>query len=464
MRFRICPFAGILALTVAACGSVAKERGHDDVDKIVQQRFRYRTRWEKGPPTNEQIARWVDGLLRAGLTRDRAVEIALVNNPSLQVTYEELGVSQADMVQAGLLSNPTLSGSFAPISLGGSRGEHVEYEGSLTQNFLDIFVLPLRKRVAREQFIADTLRVAHETLQMATRVRTAIASYQAKTRIVELRRSIAQAAEAAAELAREQHEAGNIADLDLTQESATYQQAILDLERDELGLVEAREELNRMLGLWGPQTSWRLIEPLPELPARDPSLEHLESRAVARRLDVDAARKQAILLWNALELARGSRYFGFIEVGVHAHQDPDGPRLFGPTLSLELPIFDQRQAVIARLEAQHRQAEHYLKKVSVDARSEVRTAQARLAAARRTTERFKRTLLPLREQAVEQSQLQYNAMQIGLYQLLAAKQAQIEGYQAYLDAVRDYWAARAELEMAVGGRIDWNSHSVGDRK
>lgn len=443
------------SLLAFGCASVVKERGHDDVAGIVHERTGYNTRWDKGPPSDEQIATWVDALLRNGVTRDRAVEIALVNNPSLQATYEELGVSQADMVQAGLLSNPTLGGSVGfPL-----RG-HREYEASLTQNFLDIFVLPLRKRVAREQFIADTLRVAHETLQVATNVRKAVAAYQAQARMVELQRSIVQASQAAAELATGQHEAGNINDLSLTQERSAYEQAALDLEHDELALVEAREELNRALGLWGRRTSWTLAEPLPELPSEDPPLQHLESRAIAQRLDVDAARKQSLLLWNAVHLAKSSRYFGFIEVGVHTHKDPDGARLLGPTLSLELPIFDQRQALIARLEAQYRQAERRLTGLAVNARSEVRTAHARLLSARRVVDRYRTTLLPLRETAVEQAQLQYNAMQIGLYELLAAKQAQITSYRAYIDVVREYWATRADLEMSVGGRIAWAAPSA----
>lgn len=444
MNPRVLLFASFLV----GCAGVSKERGHDDVARIVRERTGYATRWEKGPPSDRQIDGWVDGLLRNGVTRDSAVEIALVNNPSLQATYEELGVSQADMVQAGLLSNPTLGGSVGfPL-----RG-HREYEASLTGHFLDIFVLPLRKRVAREQFIADTLRVAHETLRMATDVRKAVVAYQAQARIVELERSIVQGSQAAADLAVDQHEAGNINDLALTQERSAYEQAVLDLERDELALVEAREELNRMLGLWGKRTSWTLSEQLPELPSRDPALEHLESRAVAQRLDVDAARKQSLLLWNAVHLAKTSRYFGFVEIGVHTHQDPDGARLLGPTLSLELPIFDQRQALIARLDAQYRQAERRLAGVAVNARSEVRTAHARLVSARHVVDRYRTTLLPLRERAVAEAQLQYNGMQIGLYELLAAKQAQITSYRAYIDAVREYWAARADLEMSVGGRL-----------
>lgn len=70
-------------LGAAACASVSPERGHDQVSTLVQQRTGYRTRWEKGPPDDARIASWVADLAKGGLTRARAVEIALVNSPTL---------------------------------------------------------------------------------------------------------------------------------------------------------------------------------------------------------------------------------------------------------------------------------------------------------------------------------------------------------------------------------------------
>jgi cobalt-zinc-cadmium efflux system outer membrane protein len=443
---------GLICLTLLAsgCASIQKERGHAEVAALVEERLGRKTRWNQGTPEDAEVQRHLDTLLKGDLTSDRAVEVALLNNPSLQSTYEDLGVSQADMVQAGLLSNPTLSGSIGfPISGIGVS----EHEFSLVQEFVDLFTLPLRKRVAQEQFIADTLRVAHEALSTAAEVRKAFSEVQARQQLVELRRRVLEAAESAAELAARQREAGNITELERAIEQAGAEEARLVLVQEELALVEDREHLNRLLGLWGPRTQWKVAEMLPAPPSQEAPLERLESLAIRQRLDIDAARKQAALLWNALELARSTRYFGSVEVGVHTHRDADGPRLFGPTLSLELPIFDQRQALIARLEAQHRQGERRLVELSVNARSEVRAARARLLSLRLVAERYRHVVLPLREKVVEQSQLQYNGMQLGLYQLLTAKREQVEAYRSYIEAVRDYWMARAELERLVGGRL-----------
>ena len=444
------PFALMLAVLLPACASMQKERGHDDVAKLVERRSGYRTGWEQGAPEAKQIADRVTKLLEGGLTRERAVSIALINSPHLQEIYESLDISQADLVQAGLLSNPTIGGSVGfPIK--GQGG--TEYEVSIVQSFLDIFMLPLRKSIAKEQFVAATLRVAHETLQAASEVSKVFAEVQSDVETVELMRRLTDAAQASADLAQRQFDAGNVSERVRVNELGVYEQARLDLARDEMELVEHREHLNRLLGLWGPRTGWKLTQALPVIPEQDPMPDHLERVAMKQRLDIGAAKRELALLDTALGLARTSRYTGLVDVGAHVHRDADGPLLFGPTLSLELPIFDQRQAMIGRLQAQRRQAQRRVDGLAVDARSEVRLASAKLALARRSTEQYKKSLLPVRAAVMEQAQLEYNAMQIGLYELLAAKQAQVDSVRAYIRTVRDYWIARAELERALGGRV-----------
>ncbi|HKO48886.1 MAG TPA: TolC family protein [Polyangiaceae bacterium] len=440
----------LMSVVLPACASMQKELGHEDVAKLVERRSGHRTGWEQGAPEEQQIADRVNKLLEGGLTRERAVSIALINSPHLQEIYESLDISQADLVQAGLLSNPTLAGSIGFPMKGGGRAE---YEVSIVQSFLDIFMLPLRKRIAKEQFVAATLRVAHEALDAASEVSKAVAEVQSDVETVELMRRLTDAAQASADLAQRQFDAGNVSERVRVNELGVYEQARLELARVEIELVEHREHLNRMLGFWGPRTSWKLTEALPLIPSQDPLPDHLERVAMKQRLDIGSAKRELALMDTALGLARTSRYTGLIDVGAHMHQDPDGPLVLGPTLSLELPIFDQRQAVIGRLQAQRRQAQRRVDGLAINARSEVRLASAKLALARRNAEQYRKSLLPVRAAVLEQAQLEYNGMQIGLYELLAAKQAQVDAVRAYIETVRDYWIARAELERALGGRV-----------
>jgi hypothetical protein len=60
-----------LAATAIGCAGVSPERGHDQVAALVAQRTGHKTRWDKGPPDAEAIARWVRMLTAAGLTSDR---------------------------------------------------------------------------------------------------------------------------------------------------------------------------------------------------------------------------------------------------------------------------------------------------------------------------------------------------------------------------------------------------------
>lgn len=445
----------LLAVTVGACASVSPERGHDQVSSMVSERTGHKTRWEKGPPDDAQIADWVRKLTAEGLTRDCAVEIALVNNPSLQATYEELGVSQADMVQAGLLRNPALG-----VDLGFrlNNGKTDELRVSLVQDFRDLFVLPLRKQIARDEFEAATLNVANRALEMAAETEKAFVVAQADVELVAFRRTVVEGAGAAADLSARQMDAGNVSELERTTETANYQQAKLDLAREEIDLLEARERVNRLLGLWGETTGWRFAEQLPSMPDADPKIDHLEAFAMSRRLDVAVAKRRAALLSKAVDLARSTRFVGRLDVGVDIHQDPNGPLLLGPNLVIELPIFDQRQATIARLEAQRREMERRLQEVAIDARSEVRLAALRLSTDREVVAHYREVLVPLRKTITEQALLHYNGMFLSAFQLLTVKQGEIDARRGYFEALRDYWIARAELARALGGSLPEGDH------
>jgi cobalt-zinc-cadmium efflux system outer membrane protein len=66
---------------------------------------------------------------------------------------------------------------------------------------------------------------------------------------------------------------------------------------------------------------------------------------------------------------------------------------------------------------------------------------------------YRDIMLPLHERIVNESQLQYNAMQLGPIQLLRAKEQQIETAVAYIEALRDYWLARGDFGQILSGRL-----------
>jgi cobalt-zinc-cadmium efflux system outer membrane protein len=439
----------LAALLVAGC-VVPRKAGFDDVAKTLAARTDHRVHWNQGTDEDRRVADETRRLLKQELTAATATQIALYNNPRLQATYERLGVAQAEVVQAGLLRNPSLS-----LHWGFRFGEPGldEVVGSLTGAFLDLFLMPLKKKFADAEFRRVKLDVADAVLATVAEVQEAFYTVQASTQIVAMRRMIVDAQQAATELAVRQHEAGNISDLDLANEQAVYTQAKLDLARSEYQRLADRERLTRLLGVWGSDIDYEVAPKLPQVPPADPELAHVERIAVANRLDLAAAREEVQTAAAALQVTKGTRVLSGLTVGVQGHRDPDGPKTIGPTVDLELPIFDQKQAEVARLRAELRAAQHRADALAIAIRSEVRAARNRLLAARLTSETFAKALVPLRERIVALAQEQYNAMLLGVYQLLQAKQNEVDAYREYIEAVRDYWIARADLERAVGTRL-----------
>lgn len=403
----------------------------------------------KPDTAQDQVQAKVHALLKEDLSLDRARAIALLNNPDLRSRMDGLGVAQADLVQAGLLTNPVLGVGFGFSRNGG--GTSTEF--SLVQELVNLFTRGRRKQVASLQLEADQAEVASSALDLLASVESAYRTVQADTGMRDLDATLLDAAEASAELARRQFEAGNISELTYQTQASFAEQARLDLARAETKLIEGREGLTRLLGLWGADTEWKLQDGLPELPHEELPLDRLESLAVSQRLDLRAAQSQAKALLEAAKLARGTRFTPNVDLGVRAEKDAEGTRTLGPTLGIELPLFDHGQGRVARMEALARQAEDRVTARAVDIRSEVRQARERLRAARAVAEQYRDSVLPRRERVMKLAQDSYNGMLLGVYDLILAKQAQTAAYRDYLDAMRGYWTARAELVRALGGAL-----------
>jgi len=277
-----------------------------------------------------------------------------------------------------------------------------------------------------------------------------------------LRNEITSAAGNSFELARRLHAAGNISDLQLATENAHFEQSRVELAKSETALLDAREQLTRLMGLWGPQTNWRLSGQLPEMPSDEIPLAHLESMAIENRLDLAAEKKGVEALAQALGITIDWRWIGHIEVGISTERETDRTWITGPSLAIELPIFNQRQADIARLEAQLRRRQKRLTAQAIEIRSEVRSLRNRLIMQRNLIDHFRRTVLPLRERIVELTLKNYNYMLTGAFDLIMAKKQEIEAYQRYLEALRDYWIIRADMQRSLGGRLPGHMQSKHD--
>jgi cobalt-zinc-cadmium efflux system outer membrane protein len=448
-----------VVLFATGCAQVPKEAGFNEVKGLVEERVDYRIQWAQDTEADREVEEAVAELLKKELTPETAVQIALLNNRNLQAAYEDLGITQADVVEAGLLENPVL---FGQARFPDKSSEYNNYEFGITQNFLNILMQPARKKLSTIRFEQVKLQVADEVIQMVAQVQKSYFTVLGAQQIRDLRNEISLAAGNSYELAQRLHTAGNISDLELATEKAHFEQSRMELANTETALLAEREHLTRLMGLWGSQTNWRLPQQLPDIPSTEMLLEHVESLAVENRLDLAAERKAVEALAQALGITIDWRWVGQIEVGISSERETDRTWVTGPALAIELPIFNQRQADIARLEAQLRRSQNRLTAQAVEIRSEVRSLRSRLIMQRNIIDHYRHTVLPLREQIVDLTLKNYNFMLSGAFELIMAKQQEFEAYQKYLEAIRDYWIIRADMQRSLGGRLPNHMHSRQD--
>lgn len=450
MRNRIMTgvFLGMTLSFLAGCASVSAKREFADIQEQIASRTKGNIGWNSSED-NQHIEEKIQLALERELTADAAVEIAFMNNPSLQAAFEELGIAKADLVQAGLLRNPSLHGFIRRPNHDG--GANREFE--VKQDILDLFTLPLRKRLAREELEKVKYAIGQEVLALDKDVRAAFYTLQAAEQMYTMQEKIVQAAGSAAQLAGEQMKAGNISDLVLTGHQLALHQVRMDLKQREVEVNGAREKLGRLLGLSSQQANWEIVQGLPYISQHEPSLEALQAKAVSRNFDLAMARQQVKIAEKEITVSR-MNVIPEIQGGYNIEKESDGGKLSGPVFEVAVPVFDQKQAPRARAQAQLRQSRHQLKAMENKIVSEVRVVYAELLAAREMVETYRDTVIPLHEKLIDSLQKHYNYMLVGVYDLLDAKKEEIETYHAFVETLKDYWITRSELEHLTGERLE----------
>lgn len=396
-----------------------------------------------------EIKKAVESMLQEELTLDSALKIGLMNNPMLQGVYQELGIVKADLLQATLFKNPRFEGhARAPEGDGKTNVEVV-----FAQDVMSVLLMPLRRRVATAEFEEAKLRTSDAVISLIAEIKTAFYNLLATERVKLLRKSISEASGAAREMAERLSAAGNINAIELGIQKSFHEQAMIDLIQSEYEAKIAREPLNRLLGLRGNDTKiWQVTNILPELPKSDSPLESLEELALKERLDYAAVRQEIEVMRRTLLATR----LGIIpegEIGFNTEREPDGDRVTGPMWWFPIPLFDWQQAATSRAKSELRLSEFKASAYKIEILSQVRQTREKMLTYRQIAERYRDQTIPIRQELVEAFQLHYNFMLEGVFRLLESKKDEIEAEREYIEALKNYWIARTELERAVGGKL-----------
>jgi outer membrane protein TolC len=434
------------ALVLSGCASFSADGGFGPVEAIARDKLGKELRWSRSADDQDHIATRVAELLAKELTADDAVQIALLNNRGLQASFAQLGISEAEFVQAGRMPNPGFS--FARLR----RGDEVELERGVHLDLAQLIAMPWMTQMEARRFQQTQHDTAIAMLRLAAQARKAYIRAVAAEESLRYMRQVQEAADASAELARRMAQVGNFNKLQQMREQSFSADAAQNLARAQQARLSTREQLIRLLGLWGEQTQFQLPERLPELPKAPLDQPDIERVAMAQRIDVQAAKLGAEQTARNLGLTKATRFVNVLELGAVRNSSNEMPTQRGWEVSVELPLFDWGGARVARAEAVYMQAVHQAAEAAINARSEVREAYGAYRSAWDIAAHHRDEIVPLRQRIAEENVLRYNGMLIGVFELLADARAQIAGVNASIEALRDFWIAQADLDMTLIGK------------
>jgi len=387
----------------------------------------------------------VKQLLAKPLTPDSAVRIALLNNKGLQAAFAELGVAEADLVQAGRLRNPGFS--FGRLR----AAQDIEIDRSIMFDLGGLLTIPLRSAIEQRRFDRATLQTASEAVQLAAATRRAYFNAVAAQQTAGYMEQVQTAADAGDELARRLKQVGNMSKLDQARQQVFYAEATAQVARARHNATAAREQLTRLLGLWGPDAAFQLPDRLPDLPETPRDVANAEQLAMSQRLDVQMAKHDAAATASALSLTKASRFINVFDVGYQNKSETGASRANGYEITLELPIFDWGDARKAKAEAAYMQSIHRTADIAIRARSQVRESYSAYRTTYDLAKHYQTEVVPLRKKISDELLLRYNGMLASVFELLSDAREQIVSVNASIEAQRDFWIADTDLQAAING-------------
>ncbi len=432
-------------LILSGCSTVSQNDVFNSMNRMSAARGAGELKWLKTPQEVQDVDKSVNDLLSQPLSEENAVRITLINNRALQQTYERIGIAQSDLVQAGLMSNPLLG-----YSVG--HGGGINRSGvSVELAFLDLLWIPLRKELGGLALEETKLSVGDEVLRSVREAKKSYIDARVAQEMVRLNGDVLKSHEASLQLAMRQYSAGNLSKRDLLKIQDEYEHTRLDSIRLNRDNAKAREALNKSMGVYAEQTDYTLVDEPMTLSSQPIENTSLERWAIENRLDIAAAQKRVEYAAKEAGYTKDTRLLQEVRLEAGSEKSTGENRFNSVGIKIPLPIFDMGQARISLTQARYNQSVHRLMELAVNVRSEVRESYAHLCYSYDIAREYNESIVKINQNILEQTQLYYNGMLDGIYELLADQRRYSDAKMQSLMAIGEYRKAQADLAYTIGG-------------
>ena len=402
-------------------------------------------------PSREQLS--VD--FRRGIGPDDAAAIALYSNPALRAIRDRRGLAAAQIIQAGILPNPTVSYARDFVSGGNTAGTTTAYNFTAGWEFTALIPFLPKRTAARKNFQSVDLDVAWQEWQIAVNARTAV------YRALGLNAQVAQAREAteglqqSADALRKAVDAHEKTVLDLAAAESASQDSRATMLALEQELEKQRLGLNKILGA-EPEITITL-QPSLVLPTRlaPPRQRQLMDAVESHRLDLLGLR-QGLESQDATVRAAVLAQFPKMSAAFVKASDTTNVHTTGFNVSIDVPIFDRNQGVIATERAtRQRLLDEYNQRV-FEAHSDIATAVADIRSLDRQITAAEEAL-PLLEKVVDSAQTAVEQRTADVLSYYTARSNLLQKRIQLIKLQEQLLEAHTALEIASGRYLPINS-------
>lgn len=387
------------------------------------------------------------------ITLDEAITSSIENNPQIQSERAKIGISDAQIKTAGLLTNPkmVLDASVADKSYKGGIEQTIQLGGKIKK----------RVNIAKQQKEVTLQEIAMAIIDLRSQVRTAYIQLYSAQEKLNTEYEILKISKTMADIANKKEIAGDIAKLDVLQAEILEINTRSDIEAIKLEKNKAINNLSFYLG-----------EVLPE----DIELVKPEIKVDYGKSEIDDKSVVEILVKEAKdnrpELKRISKLLEQnlqIEKLARATAVPDLTLAVGPnimmentdngdvthfsvysTLSMDLPVFNHGQTALKEAKAERVKLEKDFKSQENKVELEVKNAYASVVRTSNMVKIYEAELLPKTKDIMSKSEKSFKEGKSDILMLLTSQEAYEKSRNGYIDAISNYQKSLSDLERALG--------------
>lgn len=438
-------YLSIILLLLPHCASIKKKKIFEPIQQQSDQRIGVKPEWRF-----KKDVLHVDKMIEDGISQEQAIAIGIDNNPALQAKFEEIGISKADLIQAGFFTNPYVQTIFRIPTQCDSQ-TNIEFTASFALS--DLWQVPFRKKIAQDELEIKTYEILDEILILRSQIQKGYVDILYHQELLKITKEITHVIESLRDRIYYRYQFGYTNDLDkYVADSRLGEWQAKVIEHQAL-LAQSYITFHQLLGGQVTNEPIKFIDTL-SLPSITMSSEKLEQYAMNTHPQILIERSKINRAEHSISYEE-SRIIDNVQFGVSYERDLEKNQSgAGPLFGINIPLFNTNYGNIERAKFEVKQAEKTLIARQRLIHEHLIKQLTQYEAYLKQITHYQKNVIPPTLKAIEYSITFFDRMQMDMILFL---ETQINLYNYKINVVNLTYQAAIEysnLELTLGAQLN----------